>query len=284
MDVQRATNRDRLGSAGGGRFVWTRLVLWLPACLALGALTGRVAVVAQSYGQPFLLFPLLMGVGLGAMTVALMRIGQVGNRPTVLLGTVLAASLGIVTQHYFSYLAVREAYSSDAATLEMAKRTFPDDVTGRIPQPPATFLDFLHADARKGRPLPGGYIAREGVAWATWAVDGLLVLLSALAMVIPALRQPYCNRCRSWYRVSRSGRIDVPTARRLAEIAEIPPAENPTAARYRLLNCNAACGRTGFELSWDESPGGTRSSRCWLDADRRSRITQVLDGVKIDYV
>ena len=126
----------------------------------------------------------------------------------------------------------------------------------------------------------GGYIARGGTAWLTWAVDGVLVLAAAVAMVVPAMRQPYCDRCQSWYRVIRSGRIDVPTARRLADVAGVAAADKPTAARYRLLTCNGGCGPTGFDLCWDRWPGGACLVQTWLDAGRRDRITQVLDEAR----
>jgi len=277
MDAEHESIRSLSGPAGGGRFGWGKLALWVPACLLLGALVSRASVVAEAYGRPFLLFPLLVGVGLGAMTVGMMRLLQVGNRPTILLGTVSAAAVTVAGQHYFGYLAAWEAYHQQAAKVEMARQAFPDAVKGRISSPPANVFEFLREDAAAGRPLPGGYVARGWGAWASWAVDGLLVLATTLAMVIPAGRQPYCNRCRSWYRVNRSGRIDVPTAGRLAQIAEVAPAEQPTAARYRLLNCNGGCGPTGFELSWDKSPSGTSSVRLWLDPERRNQMVQVLD-------
>jgi hypothetical protein len=111
-------------------------------------------------------------------------------------------------------------------------------------------------------------------------MDGLLVLLAALAMVVPATWQPYCDRCRSWYRITRSGRIDVATARRLAEAAGLDTSEHPVSARYRLLNCNGGCGPTEFELSWDESPGGTSVGRAWIDTESGNWIAQVLNEAK----
>ncbi|MBN2473769.1 MAG: hypothetical protein JXB62_04135 [Pirellulales bacterium] len=278
MDHQRTTCDDQ-PARSGGPFAWAKLAFWLPACLGLGLMTAWMAAVAEGYFAPFLIFPLLVGVGLGAMAVGLVRVSQTGHRPTVLLGTVLAVAATVVGQHYFSYRAVWEAYNANAATIERARRLFPDDLQDRLAAPPPNLVAFLREEAARGRPLPGGYSGRGKGVWASWAVDALLVLGATLAMVIPALRQPYCSRCGSWYRVTRSGRIDVSTARRLAEIAEVTPVEESRVARYRLRNCNGGCGPTEFELSWDESPKGTTRVRSWLDVDRRNRMTEVLDEI-----
>lgn len=241
-------------------------------------LVGWVAVVAQTYFAPLVIFPLLVGIGLGAMMVGLMRFGQVGNRPTIVLGAVAAALVTVASQHYFAYLRVYDRPRHQIKTRRATEQQLSESTKWWIP----SFAEFMRGQAARGRPLPLGYVAEGWAAWTTWAVEGLLVLAAAQAMVIPAMRQPYCNRCRSWYRVIRSGRIDVSTARRLAELAEVAAAERPLAARYRLLSCNGGCGLTCFDLSWDESPGGTSSGRAWLDTDCRNRVSQVLDEVRAD--
>jgi len=149
------------------------------------------------------------------------------------------------------------------------------------PKPPASLADYLQAQAQVGRDMNiHGYVARGWVAWLSWAVDGLLVLAAALAMVVPAVRMPYCSRCQTWYRVIRSGRIDARTAGRLVELAEVRPGGQPTSARYRLLNCHAGCGPTGFQLSWQESGGSTFSVQAWLDAECRDRVMKLLDEAR----
>ena len=84
-----------------------------------------------------------------------------------------------------------------------------------------SFGKYMLAQARRGRPLPGGYIATGWEAWLTWAIDVLLTLAAAVAVTLPGIRVPYCNRCRTWYRTIRNGRIDVRTAQLLAEICHV---------------------------------------------------------------
>ncbi len=249
----------------------------------MGIPIAWAADVGQSYFAPLVIFPLLVGVGLGAVTVGMMRLAQVGNRPTIVLGTVLGAAVAVAGQHYLDYRTAYDRAERETEVYRQMKRAFPDGVQGQMPAPPEGLADFLHRQAAAGRPidLPQGRVHLEGwVVWLSWAIDGLLVLAAALALVIPATRQPYCNRCRSWYRVVRGGRIDAVTARAVALVASVAIVERAKAARFRLFDCNGGCGPIGFQLSWDESPRGTSTVRTWLDADRRDRIVQRLDTAK----
>ena len=158
-----------------GRFLWLKLVVWLPTCLVVGVLVAWAAVVAQSYVAPLVLFPLLVGVGLGALIVGMMRLGQVGNRRTVLLGTVLAVAVTVTGQHYFTYIAAFHPTRGKAKLSEPLRRAFSDLVRDSTP----SFAEFMRQRATHGRLLPGDYRARGWLAWVTWAVDGLLVLTAA---------------------------------------------------------------------------------------------------------
>jgi hypothetical protein len=237
------------------------------------------AVVAQDYFAPLIIFPLLVGVGLGALAVALMRVSQVGNRPTVLSGVVLAVAVSVVGQHYLEYRAERRRVERQIDKLRRAGAAFPKLFEGYQPKPPASFVAYLQTQARIGREMQiRGYVARGWVAWFSWAVDGALVLVATLAMVIPAVRLPFCNSCRSWYRVIRSGRVDGQTAARLAElVGACTDGRLRISARYRLLDCHGGCGPASFELAWQEPRRSAFSVQAWLDAECRDQVTRVLD-------
>ena len=282
METGREAVRDGSGLVGG-RFVWCSFVLWLPACLVLGVLVAWAAVVAEEKFAPLIVFPLLVGVGLGALTVGLLRLGQVGNRPTVLLGAVLAAGVTVVGQHYVRYRAERARVERQVEEFRRAHLAYPQLTEGYEPSPPADFVGYLQAQAQTGRDMKmRGYVARGWAAWLTWAIDGLLALAATLAMVVPAMRLPFCNRCRSWYRVTRSGRVAAQTTGRLAELAGVRLEDLPSSARYRLLNCHGGCGPTEFVLSWQPPRDAAFSVRAWLDPQQRDRVVQVLDEGKVE--
>ena len=242
--------------------------MWLPAGVSLGLAAAWIAVVAQvDLGRsPLVIFPLLIGVGLGALLVGLMRLGQIGHRPTVVIGTIAIALVTVVAQHYVGYL-----------------KTYRWPRENADPPTPQTWIvdfdEYMHQRAELGFPLAWGYTARGRVAWVAWAVDGLLVLGATLAVVVPAVRLPYCNRCRTWYRVIRSGRIDVESGRALAEAAGFSAPNRSTAARYRLLGCNGGCGPGGLDLSWEKPRQSASSERTWLDRQRRNQVVQALDKI-----
>jgi hypothetical protein len=281
MDTGRDATRDGSGPVGGARFAWRSFALWLPACLALGVSVAWAAVVAQDYFAPLIIFPLLVGVGLGAILVGLMRLGQVGNRPTVLLGAALAVAASVLGQHYIQYWSECRRVERQVDQFRPVPLEYSQLFRDYGPKPPANFVAYLRAQAAIGRDMKiHGYVARGRVAWLSWAIDGLLVLLATLAMVVPAMRLPFCNHCRSWHRVTRSGRIDAWMAGRLAELIDLRAVGPLTSARYRLLNCIGGCGPTGFELSWQQSRGSAFSVQAWLDAECRDQITRVLDEAK----
>jgi len=243
----------------------------LPVGGVFALASAWVAMVVQTdFGfAPLVIFPLLIGVGLGAMLVGLMRLTQVGHRSTVAIGSVAIALITVIALHYIGYL---KTYR------------WPRDNADQ-PTPRAWIVEIDDFDehmlqrAELGIPLAWGYTARGPGAWLTWTVDGLLVLAAALAVVVPAVRLPYCNRCRTWYRVIRSGRIDVESGRALAEAVGLAVPERAVAVRYRLLACNGGCGPGGLDLSWEQPRQSARSMRTWLTTEQRDRVARALDEV-----
>jgi hypothetical protein len=181
---------------GGGRFRLGQSALALAGGLAAGAAMAWLAAQLQQLRSPWLVFPLVMGLALGAALVGLAGLVQVGHRPTVVAVTLLSAAALTVGQHYFSYRATLRATRQKAPELEKARLLFPKNSWEESPVPPPSFGRFLRWQAARGRPI-GRFVARGGLAWASWALDGLLLVAGALAVVGPAIRRPYCNHCRS---------------------------------------------------------------------------------------
>jgi hypothetical protein len=277
MDTMQNNSAERAGPSGGGPFSWRGLAIWLPGGLMLGALAAWAAVDAQSYFAPLFLFPLLVGVGLGAFLVGLLRVGQVGHRPTILLGTVLSVLTTLGGQHYFGFLAAQQRDSKQITLNEKVKQALPE-LAARLPTaPPENFCQFMKQQAQHGRTIFNVIDARDGGAWALWTVEGLLTLAAALGVVIPAMRLPYCSRCRSWYRATRSARFPAAAVRRIAQVLDVETAESIKSGRCRLLSCASGCGPTGCELSWEDLEGNTFFAQVWLDPASRNEVVRVFD-------
>lgn len=254
---------------------WGPLVLGIPASVIVGSLVAWLAVTLQRHFAPWLLFPVLTGLLLGAAIVTLMRLGQVGHRWTILLLTFVAALTTVVGQHYLSYLHAQAVAREEAQRNPQASQLAP--VFLARPAASSSFAAFLASETSRGRRI-GSYTARDTVAWLSWGLDGLLVLGAALFLVVPALKRPYCNRCRSWFRTTRTGQVDLATAGRLAALLEVPVPEGFRSAGYRLVSCNGGCGPTGFELCWDVSAARIPPVWVWLDLERRNHIVAILDA------
>jgi hypothetical protein len=283
-----------------GRFFLGRCCLALAAGPVVGLLWAWMAEESQSYAAPVILFPILIGVFAGMTIVGVTRFGQIGHRATILASAVLAAAVAVGGQHYLGYRSFLQHYSSvegnggnegdspifvdhGFAAVPAKIGTVPGTKIGTVPlsalarELAPSFGAYLRGEADRGRPLVGEYVAKGWAAWLSWAVDAMLTVAAAVAVTIPALCVPYCNRCRTWYRTIRNGKIDVPTARRVAEACEVEEIAGLHSPRYRLSCCHAGCGPTYCELSWEEPNGAVDLVRVWLDADKRNQIMAILD-------
>jgi hypothetical protein len=225
MATGQASNPTGAPPVRGGRFTWRGLCSALAFGLAAGAIGAWVAAeTAKFYGLPVLLFPILVGVLVGATMLGLVRFAQIGHRPTIVVGVAVAAAVAVAGQRLL------------------------------------------------------GEGSTEG--WAAWLVDGLLTLVAAVIVVAPALRVPYCDRCGSWYRTMRNGRIDERTARRLAETCSVEEVEHLHSPRYRLSRCQGGCGPTRCELSWAASGASVDLVQVWLDDRQWERVVAILDELE----
>jgi len=260
-------------ASGKHPLCWRGGAAWLSGCVLLGVLLGGAAAVVQTWFAPLIFFPLLVGFLLGMLSAGWLRLSQVACRPTVAVGVILAVCATVGAEHYTCFqLARRAALHSDGKELDLARAAFPE----RLPSVPDSFTDYLVQTAERGRPILKDWVARGVWTWASWAVDGILIVVGVTAVLIPALRMPYCDRCHSWYRTTGSGRLGAGATTRLAALLGVAISDQPAAARYRVLTCESGCGPTGIELSWRVS----RYERCtelvWLDQQQRLALLEFL--------
>jgi hypothetical protein len=260
--------------AEGGRFRWQGLAAAVVAALGAGSVYAWIAAAVQPHFAPLALFPILIGVCVGLTIVGFVRYARLGHRPTILLAAIVAGLAAAAGQHYFNYLRHVSAWQEAVTTAGDSHRWN----LSAIQQPPTpSFGRYLSAQSRHGRPLVGHYVARGPAAWLCWAVEALLIVVAAVAVTLPAMRTPYCNRCGTWYRTVRGGRLDAITARRLAALLNIETVEGLHSPRYRLSTCHGGCGPTRCQLSWEDTTDTVNLAQVWLDTEQRRQVTEVLD-------
>ncbi|MGO9111396.1 MAG: hypothetical protein ACLP9L_19390 [Thermoguttaceae bacterium] len=260
-----------------GRLVASQALLWMLAAPILGALVARLAVWAQAFWAPLLIFPLLVGCGLGLLLAGLMRLGGVGHRATIWSGAILAAAVAVAGQHYISFLDFESALTAKKPELLSL-----EEFQGIMPDASTSFAWFMQRQAAQGRPVTAEHVLHGAAAWASWAFDGLLMLIATCSIVYLACQAPYCNHCRSWYRTIRAGRLAADTARRVAEAAAALPIEQSLDTthplQYRLSHCVNGCGPGRLELAFRGQATG-EVVEAWLSAAQREQVVRVLDGV-----
>jgi hypothetical protein len=163
-------------------------LVWLAIVTITAVAIAAVAFAAAQVAAPLVLFPLLVGGLLGGSLVLAMRIAQIGHRPTLMIGTVLAALLVVVGQHYASYLSdlrsvaeAREKFNEKIAS--SAAGISPELFADHVPQAAANFADYMRKQADAGRPITARLTLLGAYAWASWILDGLIECVAALWIV-----------------------------------------------------------------------------------------------------
>jgi hypothetical protein len=233
-----------------------RLVAWLAAGLALAIALAWLSIRLQVAGfAPVGLFSILLGAALGGGLVLLLRWLAIGHRKSILAGTIVLAIATSLGQFWFAY---RDHVAQSAATLRNNPKAAlfrGEDEAGFFP----SFAKWLSAKAAH----------RANVAW--WTADAVAVAVAATGLVWLAVGTPYCNRCRGWYRMTRSGHIPRATAGGLAAGIDLLRPDSAEAVQYRLATCPAACGPARIELSWKVAGRDARAVR-WLDPTARTAL------------
>jgi hypothetical protein len=255
-------------------FRWRDAAIWVVVAALSGGAMAWIAFVAEPpLRAPFVIFPLLIGAVLGGLLVLLVRAMQIGHRPTLLCGGVVAVAIAVVGQHYFSHRKARQDFEASSQRAPQLQVFFPEK------SPPERFFDFMAQRSAEGRDVLGFHT--QGVwAWLSWAFDAMLVLLPAALLVGSAARLPFCRTCGRWFRTTRGGKIPVPAGRELAALIDATIPADARAVKFRLSSCLGGCGPTGLAVFWEQTDADYTSGTVWLDAEGRDRVAALLDAAQ----
>ena len=214
---------------------------WFAAAAVIAVGLGLASALLQQYFAPLGLYPVLLGLALGAGLASALRPTQFGSRRWAMAGAVAAAAVLMIAQFYGSYRLYVAAVQAKA----------PAGV-GQLPlerlQPPDNLLAYLRQQARYGRPLVAGITARGGWAWATWIADWALAAAAAAVVVRQGFRRPWCDKCHKWYRAVGEGQLSPKAASQVGKLADV--ALPRAGGRYRVWTCPTAGHGTALEIAW----------------------------------
>lgn len=161
---------------------------WAAAAAPLvGLVIGFLASLIQATYAPVGLFPLLVGVAIGAAVGgSFFLVGGSGRRGPFLSAT-LAAGVCLASLHYLSYLHAKAGADADVAAHQKAIQNVLQNAAGQgaeiknVPIPPsgvATFREYIGREWDVGRKL-GPLSVRGPLLLFWWIIDGLLLWVGA---------------------------------------------------------------------------------------------------------
>jgi hypothetical protein len=260
-----------------GKFVLPTAAVWLFLALASAVVLSRAAAAIEPTFAPWLLFPLLVGLVLGICLTWLLRWCECGHRATAIVGTLLAAILLMGAQHLWHYQ--RHLDAMRAAKQEILRRG-PQfaQIAGNLAPLPPTVFEFLEQEAARGRPLWPGFTARGLGVWTSWGLDGVLLAGAAVCVVAVAVRRPYCNLCRSWYRLVWEGPLDSRRTAAARAAGLLPEGAECGDGRMTTWSCRGGCQPARVDLSWREKSAAsrpvTRRTGAWLAPGQVMELAQ----------
>lgn len=236
---------------------WHFVAFLLAGGLAAAGISYLSVAVQATQVSPVGVISIVVGVVLGGLLAGMLRLLRLAHRPLILAGTVVLAWGTCFGQHYFFYrweLATRRQ--------QLAEMPFPGD-RQRLAQ-----IDWWD------------YLRREGdtAARVVWLIDLLLITAAATGAVWVGTRTPFCDRCRSWYRVVRGGPVSDQRAAQLAAAADVELPRGACNVRFRLYACQGGCGPRRLNLKWADAGGRDDGCQVWLPADQQRATEAVLQN------
>ena len=264
------TNRGGFWSLAG--------LLWLAVILPVGAIFGWVSYEASQFWAPIVLFPILTGLFFGITAVGLIRSIGLGNRAMIGLGIFLGSLILVGVSHESALRATCKKTDQENSLLQKARAQSNNSQFGQMIDRPKNLFDFLQKRAESGRKIKtirGTRNLRYFWAWASWALDGLLILMMAALIVGRSTRHPYCPECKSWYRTMRAGKVDESTVEKLNGLLGGEPTNESGPGRYQISTCRGGCQRARWRFAGKNGTGQIETR--WLGREELEAVNRILD-------
>lgn len=166
---------------------WEPFAAAAAATVVVGLVGGVSAAYLQSTFAPIGVFPIAVGVVVGAATAVQLRLLSRPRRTTITLLGLASAVICAATLHYATYrialidtAAARQRSAQVEAVLKMEGKSTPESMT---------FVEFLEHSRDEGRPLRESIVRGPWlVAW--WCADATLLSIAAVVTVLALSPRP----------------------------------------------------------------------------------------------
>jgi hypothetical protein len=209
-----------------GGFDLTGVMFLFTSLMLTGAVLGYVAHFVNDLFWLILVFPLLIGLFVGAVGVRIVKSARIRN-PMVGAAAGLAGGLfAMLCTHYFDYKQFADqaiAANPDVAQVIALSPEEKEEVIRSSDEPDElraffaafdSFSGYMNLSAREGVSISnhGGKGINLGYygTWIYWIVEVLVVAGITLAMVRGETKNPYCVHCGQWKTPSTLGSFGDP--------------------------------------------------------------------------
>ncbi len=211
-----------------GGFTASGLITMLGAMLVAGAAIGFAAHFVSKLFYLIILFPILIGLFLGAVGTRLVKFANLRNPLLGGLAGLVGGAAAMTMMHYFDYHSFRNAQLAaidESPELREVRDYTPAQreaiIAEEAPEDRAEARAFLEAMAVRGFVDHIDYSARQGVeikkgggkglnlgyvgTYIYWLVEMLIVAGITFAMVRKQTTEPFCTDCALWKPYRRLG-------------------------------------------------------------------------------
>jgi hypothetical protein len=203
--------------------------------MAVAAVLGVAAAVVGQFVYAVLIFPILIGLGVGAAQNWAIRHTKIRTPLACGAAGLFAGIVAVVTMHFFNYL-IFEQLLSEAAIEEQSLRQaileavdpeernylkgvlaeYEADPEVREVQGIVSFADYLDWSARQGVEISPMHSSSGGLnlgypgSYIYWAAEAVIVALISAAVARRRASAPFCVKCDAWKVERELGWLNAP--------------------------------------------------------------------------
>jgi hypothetical protein len=266
-----------------GGFAVSGMGMLISALVLLGAALGFVAHWVSQWFYLILLFPVGIGLALGAVGHRMVKTGRVRNPLLGGLAGFLGGVLAMTMMHYFDYDKARKVVeSSDPMFVKVAKMPADEraeffrmqDIAGedqegleRAVAAYNSFPKYMDLQAREGVQLKKATSSSDkGLnlgyygSYIYWIIEILIVAGITFGMVKGATAEPYCRPCDQWktpdvlgfFRGDAGSAASAVAAGDLEALRRSDPTSDVTAVRLTAASCASATNQCAVDVKLEQ--------------------------------